>query len=461
MRLWQSLWWKLSLGSIVVTLLGSMLVSLALSPVLDGQAFRQVVTPAHLRQLIETELRVLQGRRGDRALVTQMLDSIQQRLLNVDGPDGFYGIRESSDPQVSLALYDDGGRRVALRDNAVLALPAQWLPGPQRLEQVSAAERLLVLPLGDGSTLLVRHYARFDIWKNMRSTLSDAGSFFGWLVLLVALPGLLLGVSLTWWLAYRLRRLAQLTEGWAHGDFSMRLADDSRDELGEHARAINQVAGQLQAHVETGRELAALQERQRLARDLHDSIKQQVFATGLQLHAAQQWLERRPAKAALLLAEAATQNQAVHRDLGAMLSRLKPLEAARCQDLREELALRLQPWHAHLALRLELPDGLVLPIEQAHELACIANEAVANALRHGRARRVCLSWQADAGRAELLIADEGCGFDAAATASGHGLTNMRERAAALPEGALHLDSAPGQGCRLAVSFKFKQEARPS
>ncbi|QPF72436.1 HAMP domain-containing protein [Roseateles sp. DAIF2] len=455
--MWQSLWWKLSLGSIAVTLVGSTLAALLLSPVQDAHGFKQVVKPAHLRQLIEPELRVLQGRRQDRALVAQMLDAMQQRLLNVDGPEGYYGIRESSDPMVSLALFDDEGRRVALRENPALALPDRWQPGPLRLEAVSAAERLLVLPLGDGGTLMVRHYARFDVWKNLRSALRDAGSFFGWMVLLMALPGIMLGVGLTWWLAYRLRRLARMTEGWARGDFSMRLADDSRDELGEHARAINQVAGQLQTHVETNRELAALQERQRLARELHDSIKQQVFATGLQLHAAQQWLERQPAKAAQLLAEAAAQNQAVHRDLSGLLSRLKPLEASRRQDLREELALRLQPWQAHLELSLEVPGGLALPFEQAHELASIANEAVANALRHGGARRVRLGWSAEAGHAELVIADEGRGFDAGQTANGHGLTNMFERAAALPGGALFLDAAPGRGCRLAVRFQFQEE----
>lgn len=455
LRLWRSLWWKLSLGAILVTLGSGLASMLVMGPLLDAQAFRQMVAPKHLHQLIEPELRVLNGRQGDPALVALMLDAMQQRLLNVDGPEGYYGIRASSEPRVSLALYDARGQRRERREDHALPLPAQWSPGPQRLEQVSPAERLLALPLEGGGSLLVRHHAGFDTLRNMRSTLRDVADSYDWWLLLVGLPGVLLGILLTRWLSHRLGRLAGLTEAWAGGDFSARSTDVSRDELGEHARALNRLADQLQAQVQTGRDLAALQERQRLARELHDSIKQQVFATGLQLHAARQWLERQPERAAALLAEAATQNQAVHRDLADLLTRLKPAQAERCPDLARAMSERLAPWRGLLELDLDLPPGLALPATQARELASLANEAVANALRHGRARRVHLAWRLAAGWAELRIEDEGRGFDPARPSAGQGLANMRERAELLPEGSLSVDAAPGEGCRLCLRWRWQ------
>lgn len=455
MRLWRSLWWKLSLGAILVTLGSGLASMLVMGPLLDAQAFRQIVAPAHLHQLIEPELRVLRGRVQDQALVGLMLDAMQQRLLNVDGPEGYYGIRASSEPRVSLGLYDAQGLRRERREDLTLPLPERWSPGPQRLQQVSSAERLLVLPLEGGGSLLVRHHAGFDALKNMRSTLRDVAGSYDWWLLLVGLPGVLLGVLMTRWLSHRLGRLAGLTEAWADGDFSARSTDVSRDELGEHARALNRLADQLQAQVQTGRELAALQERQRLARELHDSIKQQVFATGLQLHAARQWLGRQPERAEALLAEAATQNQAVHRDLADLLTRLKPAQAERCPDLAQALTERLAPWRGLLELSLDLPPGLALPAAQARELASLVNEAVANALRHGRARRVHLGWSLEAGWAELRIADEGRGFDPARHTPGQGLGNMHERARALPEGSLSLDTAPGEGCRLCLRWRWQ------
>lgn len=96
--------------------------------------------------------------------------------------------------RVEALEYDSAVSRL---EAPSLALPAIWLPASQRLEAVSDAERLLVLPLQPVGTLVVRHFAEFSVVKNLQSTLHDNGAFLWFLVLMVSIPGSVLGVGLT------------------------------------------------------------------------------------------------------------------------------------------------------------------------------------------------------------------------------------------------------------------------
>jgi nitrate/nitrite-specific signal transduction histidine kinase len=78
-----------------------------------------------------------------------------------------------------------------------------------------------------------------------------------------------------------LRQIALAADAWSRGDFSAKAQTASRDELGQLARDLNNMADQLQALLTTRQELAVVEERYRLARDLHDSIKQQLFVITL------------------------------------------------------------------------------------------------------------------------------------------------------------------------------------
>ncbi|MBI5611074.1 MAG: ATP-binding protein, partial [Deltaproteobacteria bacterium] len=105
-----------------------------------------------------------------------------------------------------------------------------------------------------------------------------------------------------------------------------------------------------------------------------------------------------------------------------------------------------------IALAVEPANVAQLPgLGAAVELACfrIAQEALTNAARHSRAKQVHVALRA--GPAQLLceIRDDGCGFDPAAVADGHGLTGMRDRAALLG-GEVEVAAAPGRGCRVTV-----------
>lgn len=449
----RSLWWKLTVANVVVTLVGSLLAVMAFGPLLDARGFRDVVRPAHLQTLIEGERALLGDRLDDPNLARGLLQAMAQRLLNVDGPQGLYGITYSSEPRVSIAVYGADGHAAARIDAEPLPLPATWLRSPQRLEAVSDAERLLVLPLQPEGMLVVRHHAEFSVWKNLQSTLRDTGAFLWFLVLMVSIPGSVFGVGLTLWLARRLRRMAGVSDAWAHGDFRPRMDDRRHDELGTHALALNTMAARLQDHLKTEQDLATLQERQRLARELHDSVKQQVFATGLQLHAAQQWLQRDPARAAEALQRAQAVNTSVQCDLAELLSRLKPADAA--QPLATLLRRALQPWAGQIEARVEAPDDLVVAGDTARELSRIVAEAAANAVRHAEARQLGVQVAVQGTELVLQVSDDGRGFDPALAREGMGLASMRERAGLLPSGRLDLHSGAG-GTTLVVRTRLQE-----
>ncbi|MEW1954392.1 ATP-binding protein [Terrabacter sp. NPDC080008] len=190
---------------------------------------------------------------------------------------------------------------------------------------------------------------------------------------------------------------------------------------------------------------AVLEDRRRLARELHDGVVQEIAYIRAETHTAVVDAfdrERIVAACDRALDEARAAIDALGRStdepLGFMLHR-----AAR------QVADRY-----HASLEVELDDSVHADDEQRHALVRITREAVSNAIRHGRAERVRLCLQRDDQRRQLLVRDEGAGFDPATVkrnSTGYGLTSMEERAAAL-RGSVCIDSAPGRGTTVAVTW---------
>lgn len=192
-------------------------------------------------------------------------------------------------------------------------------------------------------------------------------------------------------------------------------------------------------------ELAIAAERNRLARDLHDSIKQQVFAAIMQLGAARVLLQRDPQAARKHVVEAEQLAQQAGTELTLVIHELRPV-ALGDTGLAEALRAYVADWSRQSGIRAGLQvrgDGAV-PVTTAYELLRIAQEALANVARHSRAAAVTLALHYDEGAVSLTIADDGQGFDQQAVAAGVGLASMRERIEALG-GCLRVDSRPGAG----------------
>lgn len=105
-------------------------------------------------------------------------------------------------------------------------------------------------------------------------------------------------------LTRRINKVSKATDQWAEGDFSTFIQENKPDELGQLAQRLNRMAEQLQNLLQSKQELAALEERNRLAQDLHDGVKQQVFASAMQLGTARALMDTDPKAAHKHLDEA-------------------------------------------------------------------------------------------------------------------------------------------------------------
>jgi signal transduction histidine kinase len=198
--------------------------------------------------------------------------------------------------------------------------------------------------------------------------------------------------------------------------------------------------------------LAVAEERNRLARELHDSTKQQAFALSGQLGAARALIGRDPQAAERHLHQAEQLADTLRQELAALILDLRP-PALEQQDLVAALRQYLCDWSQQQSSTATiLVDGPPRPLPPAVESTIfrIAQEALANTSRHSQAQNVELRLSYEPEQLTLTVIDDGCGFDLQQTGSGVGLHSMRERVAALPRGALTLDSAPGAGTRICV-----------
>jgi signal transduction histidine kinase len=295
--------------------------------------------------------------------------------------------------------------------------------------------------------------------------------------IIAAIAGSVFGYLTARGLTRRLKRLSVAAGRWGHGDFSALAQDTSEDELGQVARQLNRMAEQLQNLLEARKELATLEERNRLARDLHDSVKQQIFAVSMQIGATKVLLKRDIDAAEGRLNEAERLVHQAQQELTSLIRELRPvalegkgLVAALRElatewtqqtnivaNLRVEGALGTQPLGHPQGVPLQYPlvEGAqvtqraqTLPLSVEEALFRVAQEALANVARHSKATLVQMVLTTTDDTVTLSIADNGQGFDT--TRQGHlgvGLLSMQERMKALG-GDVQVESTPGKGTRV-------------
>ena len=202
---------------------------------------------------------------------------------------------------------------------------------------------------------------------------------------------------------------------------------------------------------ERSRELSVLEERSRLAGDLHDAVSQKLFSLRVRARAAAVLAGRDPARAAAEMEAVAQLGAEAHAELRAVIDGLAPPElgeAGLAESLRRYAVLA---GRAHgVAVGFEAAVLPVLGERQEAALYRVAQEALHNALRHAGAGRIAIALSRSPRRVILEVTDDGAGF-AAGAPEGLGFASMRGRAAAVG-GTLTIRSAPGAGTtvRLAV-----------
>jgi signal transduction histidine kinase len=224
--------------------------------------------------------------------------------------------------------------------------------------------------------------------------------------------------------------------------------DDGDQQLIEMLAAHAAIAIENARLYERSRELSIVEERNRLARDLHDSVTQKLFGVVLTAEAASTLAERDPARAQEQLARLRELAQEAMDELRSLVFELRPaaLEAeGLAATLRKHVDVLRRVHGREIGLRVA--GGAKASPRVEGEVFRIAQEALGNALRHARAGRVDVSLDTGDGGIVLVVADDGEGFDAGAPALRArrlGLTSMEERARSTG-GTLAIDSQPGAG----------------
>ena len=261
------------------------------------------------------------------------------------------------------------------------------------------------------------------------------------------------------------------SSGRTFGELHVWLA--AGQELGEDDRAYlvaladqAAVAAQNSTLFGTAAQNATLLERQRLARDLHDSVSQALFSMTLHARAAERHLAAAGfdtgSAAAIEVARLHGLTQGALAEMRALIFELRPGALA-----EEGLAAALRKQAAAVSAREQVPvdvhvpaDPVPLPPDVEEHLYRLALEALHNALKHADAHRVgvTLDHEDDTDgtdgtrRLVLTVTDDGVGFDPGLPRPGHlGLRTMRERATAAGA-ALRIDSGIGRGTRVTVTY---------
>ncbi len=345
-------------------------------------------------------------------------------------------------------------RQISLLESALRGTPASAIFTIEQGSVIGAAYPIL----SNEKRVLGASYVQMSLDKpGGRILLYFAGE---WLITGLLLPillaplGAVFGLITTRKLVRRIHRLVSATASMAEGDYSQRIPVSRRDEVGQLEQQFNTMAQRLESSIAAQKTLTEqntrLQERARLARDLHDSIKQKIFAISMQLGAVRSLFEHRPDAARQHLLEADNLAYDVRQELTSLIQELRPLPFSE-KDFSPALRDYTTTWSRQntIAVELDIAENCAhLPPRLTNALARIIQEALSNVARHSQASQVTLALTAEQGQVTLTIADNGRGFDPAqARGAGVGLQSMQERLAELG-GTMHIRSSAGAGTQL-------------
>jgi two-component system nitrate/nitrite sensor histidine kinase NarX len=214
--------------------------------------------------------------------------------------------------------------------------------------------------------------------------------------------------------------------------------------------AITMINAELFGHAQ---ELAVLEERQRLARNLHDAVNQSLFSAGLIAEVLPRLWERDQDAARLSLEDLQRLTRGAMAEMRALLAELRPatLTDSDLGDLLRLLGNALSG-RTNVPVAVTVTGEFILPVKVQVAFYRICQEALNNITKHAKASQVEINLQQQENLIELRIHDDGQGFDTKQTLSGHyGLSMMRERAQAAGL-LLSIISQPGHGTELIIHW---------
>jgi signal transduction histidine kinase len=223
-----------------------------------------------------------------------------------------------------------------------------------------------------------------------------------------------------------------------------------RIRLQQETEAARQAA---ERFAEQAQQLAAFQERNRLARELHDSVSQVLYSISLWGHSTRAFLKYDPSRISESVDHILSLTEVGLSEMRALIFELRP-ESLEEEGIISALSKQAESLQAHHGVQIttEFCDEPHLILQKKSDLYWIAREALHNAIKHAQATHITLSLlEIEAGYC-LEISDNGLGFDTSQSFPGHlGFTSMQERTAVI-KGSMNIKSTLGVGTQITLTL---------
>lgn len=225
----------------------------------------------------------------------------------------------------------------------------------------------------------------------------------------------------------------------------------SSDDLSVLQIIANQVAIAVENDrlTEALRDMAVLEERERISKELHDGVIQSIYSVGLSLQGSMSLLDRDTDRARVRIDEAIAELDNVVRDVRSYIFELRP-QLVQEKGLAAAIHELARDYEVNTLARtlVDIDEGaasLFRPQQQTHVIQ-VAREVLSNVARHAQASEVRITCVRDGSEVLLIIEDDGLGFDPETVTRGHGLSNIEARARSL-KGALTIAPREPTGTR--------------
>lgn len=285
-----------------------------------------------------------------------------------------------------------------------------------------------------------------------------------------------LGATYGFYQSYRLKRKLELLRetllSWEKGNVARSVPELGWDEIGRLGEQLGRISKKWEEQVtslqrlstnnaqlaEQARVTAIIEERQRLARELHDAVSQQLFAISMTATAVGRTLLKDFDKAQRQIALIEEMAAVAQSEMRALLLHLRPvyLEGKPLEQGLRELVKELQV-KVPMEIAFEMDEGIQLVKGIENHLFRIIQEAMSNALRHSKANKMDIRIHLRQDAVKVLLRDDGIGFEMNdKKQTSYGLSNMQERVNEIG-GSIQFITAPGKGTRIEITVPIVNE----
>ncbi len=323
-------------------------------------------------------------------------------------------------------------------------------------------------PLQDGRSAIIR--LELSSWRDEALEFLVSFWHFFRLVIISAVPiALLLSFAIARPVIRRLHHMSEVSKQFAKGDLAVRTHDGVPDEIGQVGRQFDVMAQTISSQLQQLRQLAEensqlalaseknarLAERASLSRDLHDSVSQHLFSLAMGTSELANQIRRNPDKAATQAEQLADIAAKAQDELRSVLMQLRPVQSKR--GLLESLLSYIAQWRLQTGLSVATNlQPLRVPMMLEEVIYRVTQEALNNVARHADAKKIMVTLGETNDAIQLVVQDDGRGFEPEQVRMGLGLVGMRERVKSVG-GLLNIESSE-TGTRLCAEFPLLKES---